>query len=80
MVTITASAWEEGAMDPSVVVQPEATVVVGVGDPDGTAGPMVISFPDPGLVETDFIVLQLEINGVPGADLIVPYHLTWGNP
>ena len=76
----TASAWEEGAMDPSIVVEPEATVVVGVGDPDGTAGPRVISFPDPGLVETDLIVLELEINSALEANLLVPYHLTWGNP
>jgi hypothetical protein len=77
-VTITALAWEEGAMDPSVPIEAEATVEV--VDPDGTAGPMVISFPDPGLVDTDLIALELEINSALEANLLVPYPLTWGNP
>ena len=65
-------------MDPSVPVEAEATVEV--VDPDGAAGPMVISFPDPGLLETDLILLELEINAALEANLLVPYPLTWGNP
>ena len=65
-------------MDPSVPIEAEATVEV--VDPDGTAGPMVISFTDPGLVDTDLIALELEINSALEANLLVPYPLTWGNP